>query len=126
MSGIKRDKYDKMFSNLVRAGANWRCQRCGTYFPPGPGRCGLHLSHVFSRRKQATRFNWDNGWSLCYGCHQHFSENPKKHYEWVTEQIGEERFFELKRLSNTRKKWKVGEKEELYQRMKSEYARIEP
>ena len=117
---LKRDKYDAVFSKLVRARANWCCEHpdCGKYFPLGPARRGLHCSHLFGRRRQSTRYDLDNAAALCYGHHQHFAEHPDKHHAFFLDRLGVEKYEALVKRANKTKKWKAGEKEALYRNLK--------
>lgn len=65
---IKRNKWDKVFSDCVRERASWHCEDCGKWFGDNTG--GLDCSHYRSRRHYATRFDPDNAIAQCKGCHQ--------------------------------------------------------
>lgn len=114
---MKRDKYDTVFSNLVRARAGWTCQRCGKM----PTRQGLDCSHVFGRRKNSVRWDFDNAFALCTGCHREFTSQPHEHHAWVRVRIGETRYAALSLRAGGVKKWKPAEKEQLYADMKVEW-----
>ena len=102
---IKRNKWDKVFSDFIRERDNWTCQRCGKFFPESRGRGGLHNSHFFGRRAYATRFDEMNCEALCYGCHSYLTANPEKHREHKIKKIGQDNFDRLlKRNRETRKK----------------------
>lgn len=84
MSGIKRTKEDKAFSDFIRTRDNWTCQRCGKQYVP-PTRA-LHCAHNFGRRctrcttkhpqpHVCHRMDPSNALSLCYGCHAHVDSN---------------------------------------------------
>ena len=98
--GIKRTKWDKVFSDAVRERDNWTCQRCRKYYPEG-NRQGLHCSHFFGRRKYSVRFDFVNAEALCYGCHQYFTSNPQHHREHKIRKIGSREFQKLEVRSNT-------------------------
>ena len=49
--GIRRDKYDELFSYLVRERADFTCEYCNRSFRHDPH--GLHCSHLFGRRAQS-------------------------------------------------------------------------
>ncbi len=69
MGAIKITPADKAFSRCVRERANWQCERCGTYYPEGQGRKGLHCSHHHSRGNWTVRLDPMAAEALCYGCH---------------------------------------------------------
>lgn len=63
MFRLKRSLADKLFSEIVRTRANWRCERCFRQFePPTPY---LQTSHFYGRKGLATRFDFDNVSALC-------------------------------------------------------------
>ena len=115
---MKRDKYDDVFSKLVRARAGWACQRCGKVFPKGADRRGLHCSHVFGRRRHAVRWDFQNAFSHCYGCHSYLASNPDEFQTWAAGKIGEA-WKSLVLRANSVKKWTPKEKEQLYKDMKA-------
>ena len=86
--GIKRDKHDAVFSDLVRCRNNYTCEMCDKEYPDSSTRGGLHCSHYFGRRHQSTRYHPDNGFCLCFGCHRKVEEDPKFHTEWVISRLG--------------------------------------
>ena len=91
---IKRNALDAKFSKYIRTRDKWTCQRCNTYYPEGKRR-GLHCSHFHGRRKGYTRYDPDNCDALCYGCHQHFGENPDKYKAWKEGRLGKRSFVLL-------------------------------
>lgn len=88
MSLIKKTPADNAFSNCVRERAGWCCERCGTYYPEGK-RMGLHCSHFHGRGNWGVRFDPNNAFSHCFGCHRYFEANPHEFREWVAEKIGD-------------------------------------
>ena len=89
MGAIKITAADKWFSQCIRHRADWSCERCGQHYPEGPGRKGLHCSHVVGRGSWATRHDAYNAFSLCYGCHNYLGSHPNQHIDWVLSQIGD-------------------------------------
>ncbi len=121
---MKRDKFDKMMSDLIRCRANWTCERCGKEYPEGH-RGGLEHSHIWGRRRHSVRWEPDNGLALCTGCHRHVSANPIDH-EWLAGlRLGKTRCAEIRLQANSVRRWKKWEKDELYEKMKSEFKRME-
>jgi len=108
---LKRDKYDKATSDLIRAIANWSCERCGSYFPEGH-RQGLHCSHYYGRSRSSTRYDLENTDSLCYGCHQLFGSDDREAYRvFKIKKLGQKRFDLLMLRANKVKKWTIFEKD---------------
>ena len=114
---MKRDKYDKLMSNLIRERANWTCERCEMYYPEGH-RGGLEHSHIWGRRRHSIRWEPDAGIALCTGCHREVGSNHDAHEALARSILGDERYAEMKLLANTTRKWKPWEKDELYVQMK--------
>lgn len=110
---IKRDKYDKVFSDLVRIRANWTCEMCGRHYPDSSTRSGLHCSHHFGRRHQSVRYDPDNAASLCFACHNKVAEDPDLHRRFFIERLGEGGYQLLIERKNFIKKWLKGEKDEM-------------
>ena len=120
---MKRDKYDNVFSKLVRRLAGFRCEKCGKQYPSNSQ--GLHCSHHFSRRNKATRWDLDNAAALCYSCHQWFGENPVAAYDWLKSYIGEEKLDQLRLKANSVKKWTPEDKDLLYKEMRLKLEELE-
>ena len=57
----------------------------------------LHVAHVFSRRYLPVRWTWDNAFCLCKGCHYWGHANPLEWEDFCIAQLGEDRYYELKR-----------------------------
>jgi hypothetical protein len=87
---IKIRKTDKLFSEYIREKAHWKCQRCGRDF--NNNHIGLEASHYHGRRKESVRFDSDNVYAICKGCHWKFHEDKELHKKFVIEMIGKERF----------------------------------
>lgn len=100
---IKRNKWDKVFSDAIRTRDKWICQRCSKYYPEGK-RQGLHCSHFFGRARYSTRFDFENCEALCYGCHNYFTQHPDLHRKHKKIKLGEKKFNKLRIRSNTRAK----------------------
>ena len=98
---MKRDKDDKLWSDLVRERDGWACQypTCGVIYPPGH-RQGLDAHHIFGRGRRTTRHMLANGISLCVGHHRWAHTNPLEFYDMVRDRLGFEEFDELRRLSH--------------------------
>jgi predicted restriction endonuclease len=76
----------------------------------------LNAHHIFSRRYMSTRWNINNGISLCRGCHLYFAHQKYEEFrDIVLGILGVEGFASLKRESNEIKKWDKEELEMLLQ-----------
>lgn len=76
---------DVAFSICVRERSNWTCERCGKqYTPPTQA---LHCSHFKGRGNWAVRFDPENAFAHCYGCHSYFEQNPQEFTEWAAERV---------------------------------------
>jgi hypothetical protein len=117
--GIKRDKYDTLFSELIRERANWICQGCRIDF--SHDHHSLHCSHIYGRRKQSVRLHPLNALALCHNCHRYLGENPTQFTELVIKILGESNYDKLTYLAN-----KVGkpDKEYLHKHYLAERKRI--
>jgi hypothetical protein len=120
---MKKDKFDKLFSDSIRERDNWTCQRCQTYYPVGHRR-GLHCSHIFSRRHRATRWEPCNAVAHCYSCHEYLGGNPVMFDKWAREHWGDYIIDMLEEKHRQIIKLTKHDKVELYAHMKAEYARM--
>jgi len=119
---MKRDKYDALFSNLVRERADYQCETCGKSYRESPG--GFHCSHIFSRRHTRTRYEPDNAMSQCYGCHQKWGSNPVEFYWKLEEILGVGHLEILQEKKNTIFRMRKKDKEEMYKFYKEEYRKM--
>lgn len=83
---IKRNKYDILFSNLVRERADYVCERCGAEKRECPA--GLDCAHYIGRGCHATRFHARNAFALCSGCHSYFDSRASHFYRWTVSHLG--------------------------------------
>lgn len=76
---IRIDPLDQLFSKLIRA---WRrrCEICGKE--------STQLHHWKGRRHRSVRYDPDNAWSLCFGCHRKFHEDPSWAVEMQKKRLG--------------------------------------
>ena len=120
---LKRDKWDVVFSQLVRERTGWECDYCGRNFQHEPAK--LHCSHFKSRRHKATRYHPFNAFAHCIGCHRRLEEDPYEftsHAEIVYGEMTIERVARLAAIPVRLKSWQM---DELYQHMKSELRRLQ-
>ena len=124
MKTIKIKKMDSVFSKLVRGRVDYRCEKCGTYYPHGE-RQGIHCSHLWGRARQSTRFHPMNAFCHCLGCHQFFTANPVLFHRWALVQLGGRNFVDLEVEANRTLKRSRAQKEDLYEEMKSQLKHME-
>ena len=84
---------DKAWRELVKARDGWRCQRCGKRSVPFSD--ALHAHHWHRRGVQATRYDLDNGITLCPECHAFFHAHPAAAHEFGEKHLGSERWMRL-------------------------------
>lgn len=87
---IKIDAADSWFSKYVRL-RDGECRRCRSKvnYNANGDPISHQMSHFQGRRKEATRFDLENGDTLCGGCHQYFTANPGEHYMWQVSTKGQ-------------------------------------
>lgn len=115
---LKRDKYDAVFSELVRERTNWQCDYCGRYFHDDHSK--LHCSHFKSRRHKATRYHPFNAFAHCIGCHRKLGEDPFEFTMHANLTYGEmtiERVAYLAAMPARLKQWQM---DDIYQHMKGQ------
>ncbi len=72
---------------------------------PGCGKSNVGAHHIFSRRHMGTRYNLDNGLTLCYGHHiWGFHHEPELFRDLTIKLLGEDKFNQLKVLAYTPQK----------------------
>jgi hypothetical protein len=69
---------DRLWSQLVRASAGHRCERCLI-----PGRLEAH--HAYGRTNHRLRWESRNGVSLCHACHRWAEHFPLEFTDWFRE-----------------------------------------
>ena len=84
---IKINAADRHFSKCVRERTDYTCQGCGKQYPRES--TGLHCSHYFSRGKWAIRYDKDNAFAHCYGCHKKYGSNPEHFRDHYIDCYGE-------------------------------------
>lgn len=116
--GIKRDKTDKVVSDLVRYRDDYTCQRCfRRYTPPT---MALHAAHFRGRGHKGTRYDPENIDPLCYGCHSYFGQSWDEHRAWKVKRIGERRVTILEYKSRQPLKMTRAEQELLHKELKQQ------
>lgn len=95
---MKLTQADKHFSHYIRTKAGWKCERCHKQYTPPT--TGLQCSHFQGRAKLATRYEENNAFAHCAGCHTYFGANPYEFVEWAIDKLGIDTIDEIIRLSN--------------------------
>ena len=119
---VRRKKHDKVFSDLVRERANYKCESTGEDKRNDPGT--LDCAHIISRRRLITRWHPQNAIALSRGEHMFFTEHPFDWRDFCVEKFGEDYIAELRRIANQTVKWTPKMREEIYQHYRKEYARM--
>ena len=104
-----KNKLDKVFSLVVRQ--RGRCERC---FKAE----GLQCSHIHSRTKMSVRWELQNAFCLCSGCHKFFwHQHPIDAAEWARKKMGEVSYDLLIVRAQQIKRWTPFEMEILLHRL---------
>ncbi len=116
---MKRNKYDRLMSQLIRERADWTCEwpTCGVRYPEGSR--GLEHSHHWGRRRHSVRWAPENGAALCTGHHRYADSNPDEHKTFIRGLLGTDGYDALLLKANTARRWKAWEKAGLYEQMKA-------
>lgn len=105
-----RERCDKLFSMAIRE--KGECERCGsTYYPD------LQCAHIISRKYLSTRWDWDNAFCLCKGCHYWGHGNPVEWELFVEDKIGPKKHAALKKRALEFLKPDVFTYQAIYERM---------
>ena len=56
---------------------------------------GLQWAHGIRRGRMLTRWQPDNSWALCAGCHTFMANRPEAWTAWMMKRLSEERYGEL-------------------------------
>jgi predicted restriction endonuclease len=115
---VKRDKYDIVFSKLIRAMAGNRCEYCRK--KDGQIDC----AHIFGRRHRNTRWDIENAVALCRHHHRYFTERPVDFVTWLENYKGKPSLDELRVKAHQVKKWTKEEKEEMYLDLKARLEKL--
>lgn len=105
---------DKAWATKVKQGG--RCEHCGKTSP-------LNAHHFYSRSSLNTRWDLDNGFCLCVGCHVFSSKfsahkTPAEFVEWATELRGVKWYYEMKLKHLVTVHWKIYDLEDKLEELK--------
>ena len=96
MTKSETNKLDKLWGLIVRARAKDKCERCGI-----PGN---NPHHFIGRRNKNVRWDTDNGFCLCYGCHSMRADSAHQDgdlfSEWAKKKRGDKWHKDLRLRSN--------------------------
>lgn len=120
--GIVRDKYDRLFSDLVRERADWFCENCRKNFRHDPH--GLHCSHLFGRGMKGLRLHKHNAFAHCQDCHEHFEQHPVLFAEWARQKLGDALYNVMRVLAGKPTKFTDYERELLHKHYLKEKKRL--
>jgi hypothetical protein len=109
-------KLDGLWSESIKVIAGYRCEVCGRT------KKRLNSHHFFGRRAKSTRWDTQNGFCLCAGCHVFSSvfsahQTPSLFHEWALEKRGEEWYESLKERFYDFKKFTIEDLGGLYSEM---------
>lgn len=76
---IRINRLDSKFSKVIRY-KRPLCEVCSKQ--------ATQVHHFKGRRNQGVRYDPDNIWSLCFGCHRRFHEDPAWAVEMQKERLG--------------------------------------
>ena len=113
-------KLDVAWSKLVKLRANMKCEMTGCTFKPT-----LNSHHIFSRANKSTRWDVENGISLCVS-HHLWNKKISAHAAgiaftyWLEEYKGSDFIDALSFKAHSTKKWTIAEKEELLEELNDE------
>jgi len=131
LNKVKRDKIDKVFSELIRRKAKGVCavskvmpDICKS--PINKWKYGMDCSHTeFGRRNQSTRFSFLNCDAVCKGCHRKLGESSIFASSFKYKQLGARKFNELTDESNKVCKRSKADKEDLYKDLKEQLKELD-
>ena len=110
MGAVKIRESDRLFSRCVRERSGWVCERCGAQHQEGSQ--GLHCSHFHGRGKWALRFDPNNCFALCYGCHSYVGGHPTEHLAFATGKLGQGMIDLLQEKATDSKLGRLAKREE--------------
>ena len=81
---------DLLWSHVVRRRDGDLCRHCRK-------NNGSAVHHIFSRRHKSTRWDPENGITLCFYCHIRIAHEDAPYFiDWVQRAIGQDRYDKLK------------------------------
>ena len=113
-----KKKIDEVFSQLIRK-ERPACQRCGT-----PN--NLQHSHIRGRAYMATRWDRENAFSLCYGCHLFWWHRADcvEVEEWMFTKINKDQYNRIREKSLSYCKFSMSDLKEMLEGFKTELKQL--
>jgi 5-methylcytosine-specific restriction endonuclease McrA len=107
----------KLWSKCVRL-RDKTCRNCNSDY-------NLQAHHIVQRTYKLSRYNLDNGLTLCAKCHFPEHVNPEKFRRMVTDVIGGEKYNTLHDKYMITYKWTIEELRQIKEELKAELKRLE-
>jgi len=110
---ILKEQLEELWKLICMKRDSYKCQYCGSDKD-------LQVHHIISRKNMNTKFDVDNGITLCKKCHSRISLNSTSYTEfmiWFIKKYGIERLEGLQEKARQIKRWKVGELEDEIERL---------
>lgn len=105
------NKLDDIFSKVVRK--RGYCERCMKI-----DYSKLQCSHIHSRTKMSVRWDLDNAFCLCSGCHLYWWHvHPIDSAEFTKDKLGNLKYMNLNAKALGIKKWTIEEMQELHKEL---------
>ena len=103
---VKSDisKLDKMFSEFIRKRAMQRAGGCERCLSQKSDYKQLQCSHVIGRNNRKVRWDEDNAFGLCAGCHMYLEHHPLEHQQLALDKLGQDKIDLLWARSHVRGK----------------------
>jgi hypothetical protein len=99
MTKAEITKLDKAWADKIKARANWRCEYCHVLCVNHGGTHWLNACHIIGRRYRGTRWDVNNGMSMCYVHHAQYDNHGPQH-EDIMREVVKGRYAELKQKAN--------------------------
>lgn len=117
MAKTERQKLDKqcldLWSKCVRTRFK-TCKNCGED-------TGLHAHHIVQKTYKLSRYNVDNGLTLCAGCHFVEKTDPERFRETIIGILGEEDYLARQKKYRVQWKWSIPDLKEILKDLKQQH-----
>jgi hypothetical protein len=94
---VKMTPEDHRWADEVKARDEFTCRRCGRMYQQGDRAIQAH--HLFTRTRRSTRYDLENGVTLCTGCHRWVHANPADARDWAQREVGKVLFLDVEHRS---------------------------
>lgn len=113
------ENLDELFSKIIRTRANYTCERCGR--KDGVMQC----CHVYSRKVLGLRWDLQNAFCGCGGCHIFFwHSSPIEAFIWFENRYGKERLDYLNKQKQVCKKYSMQDLQFLLLFLQQEFKKL--